>query len=146
MPLRRPNSALRRRRQRNGSRHEPRDELSGWADQRKNVTLLRPFEIDERRKQSSVPTPIQVPAAAAIRAVLVTGGTGYLGQALIPALLARGHRVRALVRPGSAARLPARVEVVTSDPLQADSVNVALAGVETLVHLVGVPKPSPRRS
>ena len=76
----------------------------------------------------------------------MTGGTGYLGQALIPALLARGHRVRALVRPGSAARLPARVEVVTSDPLQADSVNVALAGVETLVHLVGVPKPSPRRS
>jgi uncharacterized protein YbjT (DUF2867 family) len=39
------------------------------------------------------------------RQVFVTGGTGYLGGALLPALLARGHRVRALVRPGSEAKL-----------------------------------------
>jgi nucleoside-diphosphate-sugar epimerase len=32
------------------------------------------------------------------RDVFVTGGTGYIGQRLIPELLARGHRVRALAR------------------------------------------------
>jgi thioester reductase-like protein len=35
------------------------------------------------------------------RLVFVTGETGYMGRRVIPALLARGHRVRALVREGS---------------------------------------------
>jgi len=30
--------------------------------------------------------------------VFITGGTGYMGQCLIPRLLERGHEVRALVR------------------------------------------------
>ena len=38
--------------------------------------------------------------------VFLTGGTGYMGQRLIPTLMARGHRVRALVRPGSERKLP----------------------------------------
>ncbi|MCH7666681.1 MAG: NmrA family NAD(P)-binding protein [Acidobacteria bacterium] len=33
--------------------------------------------------------------------VFVSGGTGYLGRHLIPALSRRGHKVRILVRPGS---------------------------------------------
>ena len=40
------------------------------------------------------------------RNVFVTGGTGYLGRALIERLVARGHAVTALARPGSEARLP----------------------------------------
>jgi uncharacterized protein YbjT (DUF2867 family) len=78
--------------------------------------------------------------------VLLTGGTGYLGQALIPMLLARGHRVRALVRPGSEKKLPAGVEPIVGDPLAAADVTRGLAGADTLVHLVGVPKPSPAKA
>ena len=84
--------------------------------------------------------------AARPRCVLITGGTGYLGRALIPVLLARGHRVCALVRPGSEKKLPAGVEAITGDPLQAESVARALAGADTLAHLVGVPKPSPAKA
>ena len=40
------------------------------------------------------------------RNVFAAGGTGYVGRAVLPLLVARGHAVRALVRPGSASRLP----------------------------------------
>ena len=43
------------------------------------------------------------------RTVCITGATGYLGRALSAALLERGHGVRALVRPGRAARAAAEV-------------------------------------
>lgn len=75
--------------------------------------------------------------------MLVTGGTGYLGRALLPALVDRGHRVRALVRPGSESKLPAGAEARLGQPLEAASVVAALDGIDTVVHLIGVPKPSP---
>lgn len=90
---------------------------------------------------ASTPTLSEKP-----RHVLVTGGTGYIGRALIPVLLARGHRVRALVRPGSEEKLPAGAEPVLGNPLVADSVQAAIAGADTIVHLVGVPKPSPAKA
>jgi uncharacterized protein YbjT (DUF2867 family) len=86
------------------------------------------------------------PGSPASRRVLLTGGTGYLGRAAMPALLARGHRVRALVRPGAEKKLPAGVEIVTGNPLSTADVSAALAGADTLVHLVGVPKPSPAKA
>lgn len=78
--------------------------------------------------------------------VLVTGATGYLGRALLPRLQERGHVVRALVRAGSAGKLPAGVEARIGDALQEPDVRAALAGCDTLVHLVGVPKPSPAKA
>ena len=78
--------------------------------------------------------------------VLVTGATGYLGRALVPLLLRRGHTVRVLVRPGSEAKVPAGAEVIVGDALQAQAVGRALEGVDTVVHLVGVPKPSPAKA
>lgn len=78
--------------------------------------------------------------------VLVTGGTGYLGRALLPALLERGHKVRSLVRPGSEKKLPAGIEAMTGNPLDPLSIQTALQGADTLVHLVGVPKPSPAKA
>jgi nucleoside-diphosphate-sugar epimerase len=38
-------------------------------------------------------------ATPSSRTVLITDGTGYLGRALVPALLARGHRWPAVLIP-----------------------------------------------
>src|SRR5688572_7562413 len=75
--------------------------------------------------------------------VFVTGATGYLGRALVPALLARGHTVRALVRPASGAPLAAGALAVTGDALAAASFRDAVAPADTFVHLVGTPRPTP---
>ncbi len=67
--------------------------------------------------------------------VLVVGGTGDLGGRVIDQLLARGKRVRALVRPGSdATRLEGLgVEVVRGDMLVPESLDPAMRGVSAVV-------------
>ena len=80
------------------------------------------------------------------RKVFITGGTGYLGRALIPLLLGRGHEVRALVRRGSESKLPAGCEAVTGDPLDESSFVDKVVPSDTFVQLVGVPRPSPAKA
>ena len=80
------------------------------------------------------------------RDVLVTGGTGYIGRALVPELCSRGHRVRVLARPGSLARVPACAEGVAGDALDAASLAQALRADDTVVHLVGAPHPNPAKA
>jgi uncharacterized protein YbjT (DUF2867 family) len=64
------------------------------------------------------------------QSVFIAGGTGFIGRHVIPALLGRGHHVRALVRAGSEHKLPLGCDLVTGDPL----------------HLIGVPSPSPAKA
>src|SRR3954453_3028917 len=76
----------------------------------------------------------------------ITGGTGYMGRRLIPELLARGHAVRALVRPGSEGKLPAAATPVFGDALNRDTFAAHVKPADAFVHLVGVPHPSPRKA
>jgi uncharacterized protein YbjT (DUF2867 family) len=78
--------------------------------------------------------------------VFITGGTGYLGRPLIVDLLRRGHRVRALVRPGSEDKLPRGCEVVLGDALDASSYHQQIQPADTFVQLVGVSHPSPAKA
>lgn len=68
-------------------------------------------------------------------AVLVVGGTGWLGGKVVGELLGRGKAVRALVRPGSdATRLEAaRVEIARGDMMDPDSLRRALEGADSVV-------------
>jgi len=77
------------------------------------------------------------------RSLFITGGTGYLGGALVPALLARGHRVTALARRGSERKLPAGCGVVEGNALDAATFAHRVAPADTLVHLVGTSHPAP---
>jgi nucleoside-diphosphate-sugar epimerase len=62
----------------------------------------------------------------------VTGGSGFLGRALVAALGARGHEVRVLRRrPGASGELAA--DLSREDPPAA-----ALAGVRTVFHLAAL--------
>src|SRR6266540_3318633 len=72
--------------------------------------------------------------------VLVTGATGLLGSAIARELVARGHEVRALVRPGSdlAPLAGLAVEVARGDVLDAASLSAALAGRDAVVHAAGL--------
>jgi len=65
--------------------------------------------------------------------VLVTGSTGLIGSALVPALVASGHRPVRLVRDGAG---PAP-DTLRWDP-DAGSIDAArLAGLDAVVHLAG---------
>jgi NADH dehydrogenase len=72
--------------------------------------------------------------------ILVTGGTGFVGQEVVAELLRRDQRVRVLVRnPEKAARLPfaQQVELVRGDVLQPETLPPAMKGVTAVIHLVG---------
>jgi nucleoside-diphosphate-sugar epimerase len=80
------------------------------------------------------------------RRIFVTGGTGYIGSRLIPALHAQGHEVLALYRPGSRSKLPGGSTPVEGNALDGDSYRRFLQNVDTFIHLIGVSHPSPSKA
>lgn len=81
--------------------------------------------------------------------VLVTGATGYVGGRLVPWLLERGHRVRAMAR--SLDKLGCRpwakhpnMELVQADVLDPESLRRAMAGVQAAYYLVHSMHPGAR--
>lgn len=74
--------------------------------------------------------------------IVVTGATGLIGFALVQALVARGDRVRALVRDPERARraLPPSVELAIGDVTDPATLSRALDRAELVFHAAGMPE------
>ncbi len=99
-------------------------------------TVWKSFNQEDRgtlRESATVPGPGD--------AVLVIGGAGYIGSALIPKLLESGYRVRLMdimvygEEPIAGFRSHPRLEIFPHDFRQVNAVVEAMQGISTVVHL-----------
>ncbi len=67
--------------------------------------------------------------------VVVTGGTGFIGRRLVPALAARGHAVTVVAR--RPATIPGAALALAGDVADR-GIAAALTGAETIIHLAGL--------
>jgi NADH dehydrogenase len=89
----------------------------------------------------SAPQTPRTPSAP--RTVAVTGATGFVGRHVVRELLARGHRVRALVRDGDkAGRVfgadAARIDLTLGDACDDGPVSRLVRGADACIHLIGI--------
>ncbi len=68
--------------------------------------------------------------------VLVTGGTGFVGSHVVPALQGADHRVTVLARRPD--RATGATEVVPGDMTDANSLRRAVDGADAVIHLVAI--------
>lgn len=75
-----------------------------------------------------------------MKRVFVTGATGFVGKAVVRALLARSFLVRCLVRPGSEADLRGfeAIDRVPGDVLEPGALAGSVEGCSAIIHLVGI--------
>jgi NADH dehydrogenase len=81
--------------------------------------------------------------------ILVTGGTGFVGQEVVKKLLSLGYKVRLLVRNPRRARQFAdhpQVEVVQGDLLRPETLSSVMTDVQAVIHLVGILVETPTTS
>ena len=78
--------------------------------------------------------------------ILLTGGTGVVGSALLPMLLAEGHEVRCLVRdPRRLGPERVRVQLSLADLGDPRGLRHAVRGVDTVIHLAAAIRDQPPR-
>ena len=80
--------------------------------------------------------------------IFVTGGTGFVGNAVIDQLLAAGHTVHCLVRPGSEDKLSRKKDVIVhfGDVTDLASLKKGVPGCDAIIHLVGIIREFPGKN
>lgn len=79
--------------------------------------------------------------------ILITGGTGFIGQSLLRQLTANGYAIRTLLKPSpKSPTLPKGIpiEVAVASLTDERSVRAALKGVDTVIHLASAERQGAR--
>lgn len=79
--------------------------------------------------------------------VAVFGGTGFVGNYLIDALLAAGHKPALLVRMGSESKVNRRedVRIVAGDIATPSAIDTVLENVDAIIYNIGILREYPRK-
>jgi nucleoside-diphosphate-sugar epimerase len=107
-----------------------------------DVTGEKPPDVTG--EESYAERGVRAVAASRERAVLVIGGAGYIGSALLPKLLAEDYRVRVLdlflygIGPIARVLDHPKLETIRADFRRVDALVAATQGVDHLVHLGGI--------
>ncbi|MES2669605.1 MAG: complex I NDUFA9 subunit family protein [Pseudomonadota bacterium] len=73
------------------------------------------------------------------RSIVVLGGSGFVGRALVSRLLAQGDRVRVLSRSADTrARIPAGADIQIGDVFEAAFLRDAFRDADVVINLVGI--------
>ena len=70
--------------------------------------------------------------------LFVTGGSGFVGSAVIDELVRRGHQVKALVRKDALDSRGGKVTSVVGDLFNAQGLASGMADCDAVIHLVGI--------
>jgi predicted dehydrogenase/nucleoside-diphosphate-sugar epimerase len=98
--------------------------------------------IRKAKLKSRVDRPRVEPTANLKPNILVLGGTGFIGRALVKQLLDKGHSVRAAARGSSPALEELgsdRLEIVRADMSSETDLARVLEGIDTVFHLATTP-------
>src|SRR5689334_1361729 len=124
-----------------------RAELSGMSSAAPNINALIATEARDTAPilTSALGNVDILGAMQGARRVFVTGGTGFVGRAVIHALRAEGYAVRCLVRRGSERDLRGfgAIERVEGDVMARQTLEDGISGCDTVVHLVGIIREQP---
>ncbi len=73
-----------------------------------------------------------------IMKIFITGGTGFLGKKLIPALIRKGHRVALLTRSPKGGRgIPIGVRIIEGDPMKKGAWQEVIKEYDIVMNLAG---------
>lgn len=70
--------------------------------------------------------------------VFLTGGSGFVGSAVLAELLARGYSVNALTHRGKLATDSPQVRPIQGDLFDPAALDASVAGCDAIIHLIGI--------